>query len=434
MNVDPSVQRSKLSRKGWAGVILAILIVFSFRMGLRFSDGGACSPCSPLSLPLYALAPPEEAKKKAPKDPELSLKPDLSTPDRMVAIGDVHGDNTSFKAILKKSGLVNEKLDWSGGKTVFVQIGDLLDRGPHSRQAMDLMIKLEEQAPKKGGKVFFVIGNHEVFNLVGDLRYLHQKELEPYAKEETKEMRTKRLQNLEAFVSKPHPRLKSGFYNRFDRKMRTLNEKELFPPGYFRHKDLFTRNGKYGKWILSHEAVVKVGDSLFVHAGLDHRYGAIPFRKLRKHFKAELIAYLKLVEEFIKEGIFHKDLGFLELYDLVAGENRFRNNDPKIVNLVNRFIVMMNGIVFSMDGPVWYRGLAQGSEFQLAASLKRTLKSQEAARIIIGHTQPRNLKIQARFSGQVILIDTGMNNAVYRGSPQALLFEKEKGLSVISIK
>ena len=90
----------------------------------------------------------------------------------MVAIGDVHGDFDDFVAILQRMRLIDKQNHWAGGKATFVQMGDLLDRGPKPREVMDLMMALEKEAPKAGGRVVPLLGNHEMMNLMGDLRYV----------------------------------------------------------------------------------------------------------------------------------------------------------------------------------------------------------------------------------------------------------------------
>jgi len=91
--------------------------------------------------------------------------------ERIVAVGDVHGDYEQLVAVLKSAGLINEQGNWTGGKTHLVQNGDVLDRGPDSRRAMDLLMRLEQQAAEAGGYVHALIGNHEAMNVYGDLRY-----------------------------------------------------------------------------------------------------------------------------------------------------------------------------------------------------------------------------------------------------------------------
>ena len=91
--------------------------------------------------------------------------------DAVVAVGDVHGDLTILSPFCSaRCDRQTEPL--GGGKATFVQLGDLLDRGPKPREVMDLMMALEKEAPQAGGRVVPLLGNHEVMNLMGDLRYV----------------------------------------------------------------------------------------------------------------------------------------------------------------------------------------------------------------------------------------------------------------------
>ncbi len=90
----------------------------------------------------------------------------------VIAIGDVHGDFDDFVAILQHNGLIDKEHRWAGSKTTLVQVGDLLDRGPKPRDVMDLLMALEKEAPKDGGRVESLLGNHEMMNIMGDLRYV----------------------------------------------------------------------------------------------------------------------------------------------------------------------------------------------------------------------------------------------------------------------
>ena len=63
--------------------------------------------------------------------------------DRIVAISDIHGAYDAMVRTLQNAGVIAEDLAWSGGETHLVIVGDILDRGPNSRDAMDLLIRLE---------------------------------------------------------------------------------------------------------------------------------------------------------------------------------------------------------------------------------------------------------------------------------------------------
>ena len=99
----------------------------------------------------------------------------------VVAIGDVHGDFDDFVTILQRAGLIDAQHHWTGEQTTLVQVGDLLDRGPKPREVMDLMISLEKEAPKAGGRVVALLGNHEMMNIMGDLRYVTAENYAAYA-------------------------------------------------------------------------------------------------------------------------------------------------------------------------------------------------------------------------------------------------------------
>jgi hypothetical protein len=92
--------------------------------------------------------------------------------ERIVAIADVHGGYAQFVAILKATGLIDTGDRWSGGKTHFVQTGDIIDRGADSRKALDLLKRLEGEAPRAGGRVHALLGNHETMRMLGDYRYV----------------------------------------------------------------------------------------------------------------------------------------------------------------------------------------------------------------------------------------------------------------------
>ena len=84
---------------------------------------------------------------------------------RVVAIADVHGAYDAMVQALLAADVVDKDLAWSAGDAHLVIVGDILDRGPNSRPAMDLLMQLEAEAEARGGKVHVLIGNHEAMNL-----------------------------------------------------------------------------------------------------------------------------------------------------------------------------------------------------------------------------------------------------------------------------
>jgi hypothetical protein len=117
-----------------------------------------------LLAPTACLAPPHE--------PESAPANEAVVPLRIAVFGDVHGDLDATRRALRLTGAVNDSDHWIGGEMVVVQTGDVLDRGDGEQAILELFVRLEEEAAAAGGAFHFLLGNHEVMNVAGDLRYV----------------------------------------------------------------------------------------------------------------------------------------------------------------------------------------------------------------------------------------------------------------------
>ena len=92
---------------------------------------------------------------------------ELNTHAELIALGDVHGGYERLVNLLSRAGLIKPDgqspvgYSWSGGDRLLVSVGDLIDKGDHSIEVLDLMMALEAQAPSSGGEVIVTLGNHE---------------------------------------------------------------------------------------------------------------------------------------------------------------------------------------------------------------------------------------------------------------------------------
>lgn len=93
-------------------------------------------------------------------------------PKRIVAFGDVHGDLEATRQALRLAGAIDEEDRWIGGSMVVVQTGDQLDRGDDEQAILDLFDRLRREAAEAGGGFHALLGNHEIMNVEGDLRYV----------------------------------------------------------------------------------------------------------------------------------------------------------------------------------------------------------------------------------------------------------------------
>ncbi|MCV9386866.1 metallophosphoesterase [Reichenbachiella ulvae] len=85
----------------------------------------------------------------------------------IVAISDIEGGFQAFRDFLIGNGVINEELKWIFGKGHLVLVGDFVDRGWSVTQVLWLIYKLDQEARQAGGRVHFIIGNHELKNMQG---------------------------------------------------------------------------------------------------------------------------------------------------------------------------------------------------------------------------------------------------------------------------
>ncbi|SMD36321.1 Calcineurin-like phosphoesterase [Reichenbachiella faecimaris] len=100
---------------------------------------------------------------------------DFSGVKKIAALSDIHGQYDLFIKILKNNGVIDDQNQWVFGDGHFVIVGDVFDRGDKVQECLWFIYQLEQQAEKSGGKVHYLLGNHEVMVLTGDLRYIHDK-------------------------------------------------------------------------------------------------------------------------------------------------------------------------------------------------------------------------------------------------------------------
>lgn len=90
---------------------------------------------------------------------------------RFIATGDIHGELESFQEVLHIENLIDSNNHWTGGNAVLLQIGDVIDRGPHSRESLYYVRQLQEEAEKAGGRLIRLFGNHELMAMEGHFGY-----------------------------------------------------------------------------------------------------------------------------------------------------------------------------------------------------------------------------------------------------------------------
>ena len=140
--------------------------------------------------------------------------------DKMLFVSDIEGEFTGFRALLITNKVIDEHYNWIYGNGKLIICGDLFDRGARVTEVLWLLYKLEQDAVKHGGYVHTILGNHDIMNLSGDLRYVH-------------------------------PRYK-----------------ELATIMGLNYMELFANDTELGRWLRSKNIIEKIGDNLCAHAGI----------------------------------------------------------------------------------------------------------------------------------------------------------------------
>ena len=295
--------------------------------------------------------------------------------ERIVALGDIHGAYDNLIRVLQNAKLIDDKLRWVGGAAHLVQNGDIVDRGPYSRKAMDLLMKLEDKAEDAGGRVHVLIGNHEAMNVIGILNLVSAKEYEAFVDRDSRKRRDQIFKR---------------FYEQVRREARDRGEDSPkqsvvrdefnrdYPLGFVEHRQAFESDGKYGKWIQNHNAAVKINGIVFSHGDWSEEFSTMDIAEVNLRIRREL-----------------------------RGEFPIRE-----------------GITFDEASPLQYRGLAE-TELTRAAQesaqplVDRILQNLDAKRMVVGHTVTGGV-IESRFGGKHISIDIGMLE-LYRGGHRVAL-------------
>jgi len=258
-------------------------------------------------------------------------------PEKLVALSDLEGNFYALKKLLLGAKIMNDKYEWIFGKGHLVLIGDMFDRGNNVTQCLWLIYELERQAELCGGKVHFIMGNHENMNLRGNTKYVKDKYL-------------------------------------------TLSKKLKLP-----YKELFGKHTELGKWLLTKNAIVKIGKTLYVHAG-------------------------------ISIDIIENDYS---LDDINAIARKYYGNP-------NRKEIAESALIFDTKrGPLWYRGYFRNDIGN--RGITKIVNYYDVENIVVGHTIQE--KINTFFKNRIIAIDLKHPRNSRAGKVKALY--KKSGLFYI---
>ncbi len=338
---------------------------------------------------------------------------EIETSSRVVAFADVHGAFDDWVSLLQELGVIDEQLNWTGGDTHLVSVGDLVDRGPGSRQVVELLMRLDRQAERAGGAVHMTLGNHEVMVLTGDLRYVSAEEFAAFSGDETRAERDA----LFAEYRKFNP-------GGDDAAARSAFEAS-FPPGFIGLRKAYSLDGELGSWLARQAFVIKVNDKAYMHGGVSADAAGMSLEELNDQLRGDLTRYLEAADSLRRAGQLPWYVSFYDRLDFLnARVEEFvaANPDSRApwFDQVRSIFEDQEAMLFSADSPVWYRGTATCHPLSESFNTERFLKKIGATQLVVGHTPTRG-DVLSRMEGLAIRLDTGMLKSVYKGRASALV-------------
>jgi hypothetical protein len=341
---------------------------------------------------------------------------------RVVAVGDIHGAADGLGSILRAAGLIDAGGQWIGGRSHLVQTGDYLDRGERIREVMDLLMRLEGEARKSGGRVEALLGNHEAMNLLHEFRDVSPQAFASFADERSEDRRRRAYDEYVAVIED----------RRTDTKPVSGEEwMSAHPPGFLEYVDALGPRGRYGRWLRSRKVATNVAQSIFMHAGLaPGSTGGL--EDVNRTVSREIEQWDRLRETLARAGLIRPFFTLQETLDAVgaeltrvaaalkAGEPPGDHVTRELVDDMQWAAAIGKSALLGPDGPLWFRGLALLPETE-EAQVTALLEQLGAARFVTAHTPILPGRITARFNNRVFLIDTGMLASHYKtGRPSAL--------------
>ena len=335
--------------------------------------------------------------------------------ERIVAVSDIHGAYDALVETLQHADVIDDKLAWSGGNTHFVITGDLLDRGPDSRRVMNLIMRLEHEARLAGGRVHQLLGNHEVMNLIGDLRYVSDEEYAAFLDIESPEERESWYQQFRR--TRPVDSDESAVRWEFDEKA---------PPGYFGHRRAFRHDGIYGKWLLKKPLMIVINDTVFTHGGVPPYVAEHGLTGVNGALKKDLHDYVTIRTSLNDAAVMNPIDRFKESPSQLAEKMTTGQIAEEFIASAQSVVDLSESPLHKAAGPTWYRGTATCNRLIEGDALNVALSKLGAKRVVIGHTSTITRQVQQRMDGRIIEIDTGMLKATYEGSGNALIIEGDE--------
>ena len=282
-------------------------------------------------------------------------------PEKLIAISDIEGNFIGFYSFLISNKVIDQQGNWIYGKGHLVLNGDFVDRGNQVTQVLWLIYKLEQQAETARGKVHYILGNHEIMMLQGNVSYANFKYIEA----------AKRISGVK-------------FWDQATR-------------------SLYAENTELGTWLRSKNIVERIGENLFVHAGMNIRHvnENLDIKKLNQIAKANYGKpytnnFINATEEMTLSGI------YAPYWDRSLA-----------MDFKNKMLYFLNNVK---------------AKETTQLDLEKICRYYQVSRIIIGHSIVNDIRTD--YDGKVIKIDVHHGTSMRSGKTKGIILQGNRAIKV----
>ena len=198
---------------------------------------------------------------------------------------------------------------------------------------------------------------------------------------------------------------------------------DAHPLGFVEYREALSPQGTYGRWLRTRPAVLRLNDTVFMHAGINPDKAPRALDDINKQVAGEIKRFDDFRSRMIDRKMILPFFTLREVLDVAqievetsAANSRTSDGGAGGLDALSvpdslglRGLLGINSwALVNPDGPLWFRGFATWSAEVGAIQSKYLLQRYNVAHFVAGHTIMPNRRITARFSAAVFLIDTGM--------------------------
>ncbi len=361
-------------------------------------------------------------------------------PPRVVAIGEVQCAANTVTSLLRGLGLIDEQNRWSGGDTILVQTGDLMDGGEDLRSTLDLFMRIQDEAAAAGGRVVVLMGNHEVMNIVGELGSVNYMTYGQFAGPDS-ESRQRKAFDDDAAWRRRRAKETDGPEFIVDPNLE-IEWMAAHPLGWVEYVESMRPDGEYGRWLRTLPVAIEIDDVLYVHGGISPEMKGTGIEAMNRQAKEEIAYFDNVRDAMVAEGLCLPTSSVREMVDVVKDEVKYvnslkaskrTNRNPRAVRAaqLDDLTALGSWLVLNETGPLWFKGTSKWAEEEHRGEMAAILDSAGVEKMVTGQSDGKAHQICARFDNRVLLTSVNLSDEPWAGGGKPAALEIDHGVYTV---